>query len=247
MVWALYQCFLFRVRCSLATDDILSFFSTLSKIIQGDNRVRTRDLSDCNRMLYHWAIRLSHGFNKITANVCRWRQLSIMFVLRSQTSFCDCASHLYQCVQNYIRGHPDSNQGALRLQLNALPLSYIPSAYRFNNITANAPRSVERWNKVCCSKSSDVAWLISHFLHFQNLYGGIPGSNQSLLELQPNGLPLSYIPSTYGFNSITANVCSSGTIFVMRSQMFFWDCASQFCKFVQNDSRGHPGWNQGPL
>ena len=30
----------------------MSFFSSLSKIIQGDTRVRTRDLADCSRMLY---------------------------------------------------------------------------------------------------------------------------------------------------------------------------------------------------
>ena len=38
----------------------LSFFFSLSKIIQGDTRVRTRDLSDCSRMLYHWAISPLH-------------------------------------------------------------------------------------------------------------------------------------------------------------------------------------------
>ena len=35
---------------------LMSFFSSLSKIIQWDTRVQTRDLSDCSRMLYHWAI-----------------------------------------------------------------------------------------------------------------------------------------------------------------------------------------------
>ena len=38
----------------------MSFFSSLSKIIQGGTRVRTRDLSDCSRMLYHWAISPLH-------------------------------------------------------------------------------------------------------------------------------------------------------------------------------------------
>ena len=169
---ALEQYLLCGVKCSFGT--VLLNFVNLSKMTQGDTPVGTRDLSNCCRMLYLWAISLSHGFNTITANECSWRQLSIMFVLRSQTFFCDCASHLYNCVQNYIRGHPDSNQGAFRLQLNALPLSYIPSAYRFNNITANALRSVERWNKVCCSKSSDVVRLISLILPFQNLYRGTP-------------------------------------------------------------------------
>ena len=57
VVWALLQCFLFRFKCSLAIDVI---FLCLSKIIQGDTRVQTRDLSDCSRMLYHWAISPLH-------------------------------------------------------------------------------------------------------------------------------------------------------------------------------------------
>ena len=41
----------------------MSFFSSLSKIIQGDTRVRTRDLSDCSRTLYHWAISPLHVYS----------------------------------------------------------------------------------------------------------------------------------------------------------------------------------------
>ena len=57
VVRALLQCFLFRVKCTLA---INVFFCSLSKIIQGDTRVGTRDLSDCSRMLYRWAISPLH-------------------------------------------------------------------------------------------------------------------------------------------------------------------------------------------
>ena len=46
----------------------MSFFSRLSKFIQGDKRVRTRDLSDCSQMLYHLAISPLHI---PTANTCR--------------------------------------------------------------------------------------------------------------------------------------------------------------------------------
>ena len=38
----------------------MSFFSSLSKIIQGDTRVRTRDLSDCSRLLCRWALSPLH-------------------------------------------------------------------------------------------------------------------------------------------------------------------------------------------
>ena len=158
---ALEQYLLCGVKCSFGT--VLLNFVNLSKMTQGDTPVGTRDLSNCCRMLYLWAMSLSHGFNTITANECSWRQLSIMFVLRSQTFFCDCASHLYNCVQNYIRGHPDSNQGAFRLQLNALPLSYIPSAYRFNNITANTCRLFEHCYNVFCSESSVLSRSMSIF------------------------------------------------------------------------------------
>ena len=59
VVWALLQCFLFRVDVLSRS---LSFFSSLSKIIQGDTRVRTRDLSDCRWMLYHCAVSLLHAY-----------------------------------------------------------------------------------------------------------------------------------------------------------------------------------------
>ena len=53
----------YNVFCSESTRVLsrsMSFFSSLSKIIQGDTRVRSRDLSDCNRMHYHWAISALH-------------------------------------------------------------------------------------------------------------------------------------------------------------------------------------------
>ena len=57
VVWALLQCFLFE---SSVLSRSMSFFSSLSKIIQRDTRVQTRDLSDCSRLLYHWAISPRH-------------------------------------------------------------------------------------------------------------------------------------------------------------------------------------------
>ena len=44
----------------------MSFFSSLSKIIQEDTRVRTRDLSDCSRLLYRWALSPLHTDSKIS-------------------------------------------------------------------------------------------------------------------------------------------------------------------------------------
>ena len=62
VVWALLQGFLFRVKGTLAMD-VIFLYSSLLKIIQGDTRVRTRDLSDCSRMLYHWAISPLHEYS----------------------------------------------------------------------------------------------------------------------------------------------------------------------------------------
>ena len=82
VVWALLQCF-----CSESSvlSRSMSFFSSLSKIIQGDTRVRTRDLSDCSRMLYHWAISPLHT-DSITSLQTRAGCLSTvtMFFVPSQ-------------------------------------------------------------------------------------------------------------------------------------------------------------------
>ena len=58
---ALVQCFWSE---SSVLSRSMSFCSNLSKIIQGDTRVRTRDLLDCSRMLYHWAISPLHTDSK---------------------------------------------------------------------------------------------------------------------------------------------------------------------------------------
>ena len=51
---------MFFVPCQMYARDQCHFFSSLSKIIQGDIRVRTRDLSDCSRLIYHRAISPLH-------------------------------------------------------------------------------------------------------------------------------------------------------------------------------------------
>ena len=60
------QCRLFEhcynIFCSKSSvlSRSMSFFSSLSKIIQEHTRVQTSDLSDCSRMLYDWAISPLH-------------------------------------------------------------------------------------------------------------------------------------------------------------------------------------------
>ena len=113
-----------------------------------------------------------------------------------------------QSFNNYTRGHPGSVQGPLGLQLIAIPLSYIPAAYRFNNITANTLRLFEHWYQGFCSESSVLSRSMSFFSSLSKIIQrGHPGSNQVPLGLQPNALPLSYIPAANRFQNITANMC----------------------------------------
>ena len=102
VVWALLQCFFSskvysRDRCH---------FSLVSKIIQGDTRVRTRDLSDCSRMLYHWAISPLHT-DSITSLQTRADCLStvtMFFVLSQACSRARC--HFSLVFQKLYKGTP---------------------------------------------------------------------------------------------------------------------------------------------
>ena len=154
-----------------------------------------------------------------------------------------------QSFENYTRGHPGSNQGPLGLQPIALPLSSIPAAYRFNNITANTSRLFEHCYNVFCSDSSVLSRSMSFFsTPSKIIQGDTLCSNQGPLGLQPNALPLSSIPAAYRFNKITANTsrlfehcyivfCSESSV-LSRSMSFF--------SSLKNYTRGHPGSNQGP-
>ena len=141
VLWALLQYFLFR---SIVLSLSMSFFSSLSKLIQGDTRVRTRDLSDCSRKLFHWAISPLHT-DSITSLqkpvVCL--STDTRFFVPSQV-FSRDRCHFFLVFQKLYKG-------PLGLQPNALPLSYIPAAYRFNTITANTCRLFEHCYNVFCS------------------------------------------------------------------------------------------------
>ena len=257
----------------------MSFFSSLSKIIQGDTRVRTRDLSVCSRMLYHWAMSPLHtdSITSLQTRACCLSTVTMFFVPSqvysrdrchfslvfqnlykgtpgfkpgtSQTAAECSTTELYprckqipkhhckhvqvvwallqnilfrvkctlaidviflQSFKNYTRGHPGSVQGPLGLQLIALPLSYVSAAYRFNSITANTLRLFEHWYQVFCSESSVLSRSMSFFSSLSKIIQrGHPFSNQGPLGLQPNALPLSYILAANRFQNITANTCRS--------------------------------------
>ena len=132
----------------------MSFFSSISKIIQGDTRVRSRDLSDCSWLLYHWAISPLHTDSIIslqTRSGCL--STGTRFFVPSQVYSRD-RCHFSLVFQKLYKGSPGFNQGTLGLQPNALPLSYIPAAYIFKNITANTCRLFEHSYNVFCSESN---------------------------------------------------------------------------------------------
>ena len=141
-------------------------------------------------------------------------------------------------------GHQGSNQGPLGLQPIALPLSYIPAAYRFNNITANTLRLFEHCYNVFCSESSVLSRSMSFFLVFQKLYKGTPGFEQGPpLGMQLHDLPSSYIPAAYRFNNITANTCRlfehCYIIFCSESNVLSRSMSgfSSLSKIIQRDTR----------
>ena len=85
----------------------MSFFSSLLKIIHGETRVRTRDLSDCSQMLYHWALYPLHTDSKASLQT-RSRCLSTvtMFFVPSQVysrDQCQFFSSLSKIIQGYTR------------------------------------------------------------------------------------------------------------------------------------------------
>ena len=168
-VWALLQCHFALVFQKLFCSESsvlsrsMSFCSSLSKIIQGDTRVRVRDLSDCSQMLYHWAISPLHT-DSITSLQTRAGCLSAVTIFFGPSQvYSRDQCHFSLVSQKLYKGRPGSAQGPLGLPLIALPLSYIPAAYRFNNITANTCRLFEHCYNVFWSESSVLSRSMSFF------------------------------------------------------------------------------------
>ena len=172
VVWALLQCFLFRVDVLSRS---LSFFSSLSKIIQGDTRVRTRDLSDCRWMLYHCAVSPLHAYLR-TSPQTRAGCLSTvtMFFVPSQVYSRD-QCNFFLVSQKLYKETPGFEPGTSRTAAAWSTPSYIPAAYRFNTITANTCRLFEHCYNVFCSESMFSRDRFHFSLVFQKLYKATPG------------------------------------------------------------------------
>ena len=121
-----------------------------------------RDLSDYSRMLYP---ELYPRCIQIQKYHCKHAQ--VVWALLQCFLFpvqCTLAIDvIFFSLKRYTRGHPGLNQGHLGLQPNDLPLSNIPAAYRFNNITANTCRLFEHCYNVFCSESSVLSRSMSFF------------------------------------------------------------------------------------
>ena len=162
----------FFVPSQVYSRDRCHFSLSLSKIIQGGTRVRTRDLSDCSRMLYHWAVSPLHTDSITSLQTCAGCLSTVtMFFVPSQVYSRD-RCHFALVFQKLYKGHPGSNQGPLGLQPNAIPLSYIPAAYRFHNITANTCSLFEHCYKVFCSESCVLSRSMSFFSSLSKLIQG---------------------------------------------------------------------------
>ena len=226
----------------------MSFFSSLSKIIQGDTRVRTKDLSDCSRMLYHWAIIPLHT-DSIKSLQTRAGCLSTVtiFFVPSQVYFRD-RCHFSLVFQKLYKRKPGFEPGTSR---TAAEWSATELYSRCIQIQYHYCKHVQVvWAllqcflfRVKCSLAIDVHFLSS----FKNYTRGHPGSNQEPLALQMNALPLSCIPAACIFNNITAKTCRlfdhcynvfcSESSVLSRSMSFF----SSLSKIIQGTTRFEPG------
>ena len=226
----------------------MSFFCSLSKTIQRDTRVRTRDLLDCSRMLYHWAISPLHTDSK-TSLQTRAGCLSTvrMFFGPSQVYSRDrCPFSLV--FQKSYKWHPGSNQGPLGLQPIALPLSYIPAAYRFNIITANTLRLFEHCNQVFCSESSVLSPSMSFFSDLSKVIQGDAWVRTRDLS-DCRRLLYHWTISPLHADSITSlqtpAVClSTVTMFFVPSQVYSRD-RCHFSLVFQKLYKGTPGFKPG--
>ena len=163
--------------------------------------------------------------------------LEQFWLCEGKFSFVNLLLIFYYCVQ--------SSRG---LQLNALPLSYIPSANRFLNITANTCMLFEHCYNVLCSESSALSRLISFSSSLSKV---IPGDTRYRTRdlLDCSWVLYHWAISPLHTDSITSLQRPSGclstvTTFFVPSQMFSRDrCRFSlvFQKFYKRTPGAEPG------
>ena len=179
----------------------MSFFSSRLKIIQGSARVRTRDLSDCSRMLYHSYIPAAYRFNNITANTCRLFEhcynaycSESSVLLRSMSFFSSLLKIIQGDTRVRTRDLSDCSQMLYHWALSPLHTYSITSL----QTRAGCLKTVTMFFVPSQVYSCDHCQF---FLVFQKLYKGTPGfepgtsrtaAECSTTELYPRCLQIQY-------------------------------------------------------
>ena len=140
------------------------------------------------------------------------------------------------------------NQGSLGLQPNALPLSYIPAEYRFNNITANTCSLFEHCYNVFCSESSVLSRSMSFFSSLSKIIQGDTRVRSRDLS-DYRWLLYHWAISPLHTDSITslqtrAGCLSTVTKFFVPSQVYSRD-RCHFSLVFQKLYKGTPGFEPG--
>ena len=226
----------------------MSFCSSLSKVIQGDTRVRFRDLSDCSWMLYHWAISPLHtdSITSLQTPAVCLSTVTMFFVPSQVYSRYRC--HFSLVFQKLYKGTLCSNQGPLWLQPNALPLSYIPAANGFKNITANTCRLFEHCYNVFWSESSVLSRSMSFFSSLSKIIQGVTRVRTRDLS-DCSWMLYHWVISPLHTDSITslqtrAGCLSTVTMFFVPSQVYSRD-RCHFALVFQKLYKGTPGFEPG--
>ena len=92
----------------------MSFFSSLSKVIQGDTRVQTRDLSDCSRMLYNWALSPLHSGSIISLQTPSGCLSTVTMFLGFESSVLSRSMSFFLVFQKLDKGTPVFEPGTSR-------------------------------------------------------------------------------------------------------------------------------------
>ena len=179
----------------------MSFFSSISKIIQGDTRVWTRDLSQCSRMLYHWAISPLHTDSIISLQT-RSGCLSIVtmfFVPRQVYSRDQC--HFFLVFQILYKRSTRVRTRDLSDCSRLLYYWAIPPLHTDSIPSLQTRACCLSTYNVFCSESSVLSRLMSFFSSLSKLYKRTPGfepgtsrtaADCSTTELYPRCIQIQY-------------------------------------------------------
>ena len=226
----------------------MSFFSSLSKIIRGDTRIQTRDLSDCSRMVYHWAISPLHT-DSIPSLQTREGCLSTvtMFFVPSQVYSRD-RCHFSLVFQKLYKETPGFKQGTSWTAAECSTTELYPRCIQTQNITANTLRLFEHCYNVFYSESSVLSRSMSFFSSLLKIIQGsarvrtrdLSDCSRMLYHWVISPLHTDSIPSL----QTRAGCLSTVTMCFVPSQVFSRN-RCHFSLVFQKFYKGTPGFEPG--